>query len=235
MTIKKILKFIDHALAPELCPICRDDIIAKGGDCCEKCAHAIKRPQHRCNICGGENKGFLEVCQNCLSEDVRPWFHGVTAFNYEGEIRNAIHRFKYSGQTYLAKFFGHQMAQAWLRHHELAEPEIIVPVPLHWRRRLARGYNQSTLVCNNLSKELGLPVVPGLKRKRSTGHQARKGSAQRHENLHRAFIADKMLVKGKEILLVDDVLTTGSTLAECTKALLEAGATDVSVLTIARD
>lgn len=233
--IGRILKILDLALAPEICPICRNDRVDAAGECCEACAKEVSRPLHACHVCGGENGGYLDTCSDCLAEDVRPWFQGATSFGYEGSIRNAIHRFKYNGQTYLAKFFGRQMGLAWQANHGMAHPEIIVPVPLHWTRRLSRGYNQTELICANLSKDLALPVVHGLKRRRATDHQARKKSSQRRTNLRGAFSGNATLVKGRDVLLVDDVFTTGATLAECTNALLRAGAREVSVLTIARD
>ena len=160
----------------------------------------------------------------------------MTAFTYSEDIRKTVWNFKYRGQIHLARFFARQMAYAWNHHSGYAKPDVIVPVPIHWTRRLSRGYNQSDILAGWLSKLLGLPMMTALKRIRSTGHQAEKNARQRHMNIRGAFaVVRPEDIQGREILLLDDVLTTGSTLNEAATTLKKSGAADISVITIARD
>jgi ComF family protein len=112
---------------------------------------------------------------------------------------------------------------------------MLVPVPLHWWRRWARGYNQSEAIAEGLSDSLGIPVRSGvLKRIRWTKKQAELSATQRYENIHGAFaIRDTEGIRGKRIALVDDVLTTGGTLSECARILRQAGAKWVGALVLA--
>lgn len=236
LALQKAGRWIDKTLAPDVCPLCREALAIPGYGCCADCQAALPFPRRRCTLCGGQNDGYLDVCRNCMKEGARSWFHGVTAFNYEGCIQEAVWNFKYRGQLYLGRFFARQMANAWREHNEYAEPDAIMPVPLHWRRRLSRGYNQTKILAGLLADILGIPVLDGMRRIRPTGHQAAYDSRQRHVNLRGAFsVKCPDDVRGRDILLLDDVLTTGCTLNEAATVLKAAGAADVSVITIARD
>jgi ComF family protein len=107
-----------------------------------------------------------------------------------------------------------------------------VPVPLYWRRRLQRGFNQAELLARGLSRRTGIPVVRALSRLRPTPAQAGLSNSARRQNVSQAFRARG--VQGKRILLIDDVMTTGATAASCAAALKQAGARRVSLLTVAR-
>ncbi len=112
--------------------------------------------------------------------------------------------------------------------------DIVAPVPLHWRRRLARGFNQSELLARAVARRYGLRPIGILKRRRWTAVQAGLTHARRRANVAGAFVAPAKAVRGRRVLLVDDVMTTGATLAACAGALKRAGARYVAVLTLAR-
>jgi len=113
--------------------------------------------------------------------------------------------------------------------------DAIVPVPLHWWRRWNRGFNQSELLARALSRSTGIPVRDALRRTRPTASQAGLSNTARRRNMVQAFRCRREIaVRGKRILLVDDVMTTGSTATACARALKGAGATRVAVLTVAR-
>ncbi|MGK0500157.1 MAG: ComF family protein [Oceanicoccus sp.] len=114
-----------------------------------------------------------------------------------------------------------------------AMPEILVPTPLHWRRQFERGFNQSELIANDFGQLLELPVIRALRRHRYTSPQQSLLAQQRHQNLSGAFTvcAD---IRGRRLALVDDVMTTGATAREMTKALLQAGASEVHIWVLAR-
>ena len=113
--------------------------------------------------------------------------------------------------------------------------DMVVPVPLHWRRRLERGFNQSRALAAAVAKRYGVPVSGALRRRRATATQAGLTNARRRENVSGAFVVQrKAAVAGRRILLVDDVMTTGATAAACASALKRAGARYVALLTLAR-
>jgi ComF family protein len=120
--------------------------------------------------------------------------------------------------------------------HEQRPVDLIIPVPLHWRRLLMRRFNQSALLGFSLSRSLAVPCVPtALKRTRYTTPQMRLPRAQRLKNVRNAFaVPDAGLIADKHVLLVDDVVTTGATVAACAATLKKAGAASVHVLALAR-
>jgi ComF family protein len=132
------------------------------------------------------------------------------------------------------------LARPLARYLERILPEdehfdAIVPVPLHWRKRWARGFNQSEILSRRLSEYIGIPVVGALRRKRPTATQAGLAGAGRRRNVARAFeVGTGAKLAGAKILLIDDVITTGATASACAVALKRGGAKSVSLLTLAR-
>jgi ComF family protein len=151
---------------------------------------------------------------------------------YEDTLRELIHLFKYGRVRPLAGRLGELIVSAIPRDQAF---DLVVPVPLHWRRRLERGFNQSELLANAVAKRYGLRAVSAIRRKRTTATQAGLSNAKRRLNVAGAFaIRRKAEVEGRRVLLVDDVMTTGATLSACAGVLKRAGARYVAVLTLAR-
>lgn len=155
----------------------------------------------------------------------------ISAALFAPPLREGIHRFKYEAQPQMADAFGALMGDAWLA--STMQIDAFVPVPLHASRRRERGYNQSELLAQVLTRHTKMPMRNWLKRVRHTEQQAHLGAHERRANVHDAFHANAA-VKDKRIALVDDVLTTGATLAECALALQQAGAIHVTAITLAR-
>ncbi len=136
----------------------------------------------------------------------------------------------------LAKLASPIIQQRYLsRTDPLATPDTIIAIPLHWRRYWQRGFNQSELLANSLSRQLKIPLVKALTRCRSTTMQQSLNAEQRQRNLHNAFAVTKPeLIQGRRIALVDDVMTTGATATEVARTLLSAGAGEVHIWVLAR-
>ena len=152
-------------------------------------------------------------------------------FRYGGPIADAIQRFKYDRRSDLGVRLGRLMVDKALGNRGCVDA--VVPVPLHWRRRRSRGFDQAALLAVPIAKALGVPVrVRGLRRVRHTPSQVRLPHAARQRNVAGAF-APRRLCGAKRVLLVDDVRTTGATLASAASALRSAGVSDVRSLVLA--
>jgi ComF family protein len=150
---------------------------------------------------------------------------------YDGALRRLIHLFKYEGVRTLARPLAEYLAAAYPRDQRF---HALAPMPLHWRRRWSRGFNQSALLAQELGRRLGIPVAPVVRRRRWTAPQAGRTNSHRRRNVAGAFEASAEAARFGRLLLIDDVLTTGATASACARALKRAGAGYVAVLTLAR-
>ena len=214
------------------------------------CANCRKQLRHLalplCKVCGKPFDPLVKDANLCA--ECRPGRYHVpmaftalrSCFVYEGPVREAIHRYKYQNHAVLAAALGNELAAFWRQNcwDSLEMPccDMVTAVPLHWWRRYRRGYNQSELLADQLARQLQIPAKVLLQRVKPTRPQVHLGHAQRAENVKNAFVIEKQApsLKGKSVLLIDDVCTTGATLRECAKILKRAGAQSVYGLTLAR-
>lgn len=225
-------------LWPPRCALCRTAVDAAHSVCAECFAtlHFVTTPQCRC--CGlpfsHAPAGDL-LCGACAATPP-PYDCARAALLYDDASRPLITQLKYGDQPQLALLLARWMRLAG--HTALEGAEVIIPVPLHWRRMLARRYNQSLMLARDLATLTQLPVQPTwLVRRKATTPQVGLSRAQRRRNVAKAFVVPELYrstVRGKRLLLVDDVMTSGATLEACTHALREAGAAEIRVLTLAR-
>lgn len=200
---------------------------------CEDCNSYLTTNSHICKKCGSEIDEQYEYCQNCKNKQVYYKF-ARAPFKYDGEIKTSIHNFKYSNAKYLASSFSNFMTDTIIQ--ENYEFDLLIPVPLTKQREKYRGYNQSLLLCEQISKNLHVPVLKDcLIRNKFITSQTKLSFEERYKNLEDCFeITNPALIKGKKILLIDDVMTTGATVEACSKLLMENGANIVYICTIAR-
>lgn len=151
---------------------------------------------------------------------------------YEDELRKLIQLFKYGRVQTLAGPLGRLLARALPREQNF---DVIVPMPLHWRKRWQRGFNQAELLAHEIGRRTHIPVRNALRRVRNTASQAGLTSAKRRENVSGAFqTKGRRALDAQRVLLIDDVMTTGATAASCARALKRGGARQVTLLTLAR-
>ena len=147
-------------------------------------------------------------------------------------MRELIHLYKYAGMKPLAKPLGEYLSLSLPLDEAF---DVVVPMPLHWRRRFERGFNQATLLAAQVARRRGIPVLHAVRRVRATTTQTGLTNAKRRDNVRGAFrLARGRSLKGLRILLVDDVMTTGATGSACGSVLKRAGAKSVTLLTLAR-
>ena len=210
---------------PFFCRSCWATIRPLAGPACPHCGLPFASdvaltysPEHRCLSCRQDPPAFT-----------RAW----ACHTYEPPLRNAIHLFKYRGKIALAKPLGMLLRNAW---HRQADADILMPVPLHSSRLREREYNQSLLLADQLNRDLRMPLIyDNLVRLRATLPQTELSRSERLANLRRCFAVKRPTeIAGKRVLLIDDVMTTGTTVNECAKVLRKADAADVYVVTLAR-
>lgn len=192
-----------------------------------------------CDQCGvplpGEDSGKPEHCDDCLTI-ARPWSRGRAALLYKDKARSMVLALKHGDRLDLAR-----PAAAWMLRAAapIVEPGMLVaPVPLHWLRLFKRRYNQSALLSQAIARSARLDHCPDLLlRRRATGSQEGRGRDDRFANMADAITLHPKraaMVEGRHVLLVDDVMTSGATLAAAAEACVAGGARGVSVLTLAR-
>ena len=220
-------------------PRCLGCGVETGGDgaLCAACWSRLRFIAEPCCACCGTPfdmaLGEGALCGACARE-LPPFARARAAFRYDEASRALVLALKHGDKLQLAPALARFMRQAGGRL--LQECDAIVPVPLHWTRLFARRYNQAAVLAHALAAPSGPPIrTDWLRRRRATPSQGRSGRAQRRRNVAGAFaLKAGVSVADLRILLVDDVLTTGSTAAECARALVKAGARTVDVLTVAR-
>lgn len=199
------------------CDECQGKVPVLTGRLCEKCGLPVSRDG---------------LCERCRTDP--PPFRALRAWAaFDFPVRQALHKLKYRRDMGLGDALAVPLARFTA---SLSWPlEVVLPVPLGRKRMQERGYNQVDLIARPLSLALDLDYQPAaLKRKRETASQVGLSAAERRENMQNAFLADAAIVRGKTVLVMDDVSTTGSTLTSCSEALLQSGAKDVFALTVAR-
>ncbi|MGN1271223.1 MAG: ComF family protein [Clostridia bacterium] len=203
---------------PNVCGFCNK--ICKN-ELCNRCKNKIKKYEINI-IIEPQNRYFEEL---------------ISIFKYEGIIREKIIQYKFGDKAYMNNTF----AKIILKNEKicglLKKYDIIIPVPIHKKRKAQRGYNQTQLIANKISKCLNIKLCNNvLVKNKNTIAQSKLNKKKRVQNIKGAFkILNSEKIKGKDILLLDDIYTTGSTANECSKILKKAGAKTVGVLTIAKD
>jgi ComF family protein len=239
---RSVLPFAEKAfcgLFPDDCRVCGKPLheisrIPVCGDCLRR--PAAIAADYYCVDCKTpflnrfplDEKGRCSLCRLGLTG-----FDTVYTFgSYEDTLRELIHLFKYNQVRPLARPLGALLARAIPREHRF---DLIIPMPLHWKKRWSRGYNQSELLAREVSRRWGVPVSKTVRRVKTTAPQAGLSNSKRRLNVRGAFrITKGANLKGLRVLLIDDVLTTGATAGACASVLKRAGASHVAVAAVAR-
>lgn len=227
-------------LLPPQCLTCDAQVDAPGQLCADCFGRTAFITDPCCDRCGAPfeaaGQGAAAItCAKC-QEHSPPWRHARAALRYDDQTRRIILPFKYGDRTETAKALAPHMARAGSAL--LRGADVLVPVPLHRLRLLSRRYNQAALLAQALSRLSGRPAaLDALRRTRATRQLANMSPNTRDAEVAGAFaVRPRRLarIEGAQVLLIDDVLTSGATAAACTRALLEAGAAGVDLLVAAR-
>jgi len=221
---------------PPVCLVCEKD--TDGAPICDDCL-ALIQPIERgfCQLCGRPlgRKRRSYICPECVRKPlalarVRAWAR------FTHPLDKLVYAFKYARYSRLARFFARRLALVVQSDGLLGSADAIIPIPLHLSKRWWRGYNQSELLARELSSQTGIGMLDCIKRRRVTRTQTRLTPEQRRANVEGAFSMRKgvgpMLLAGRKVILLDDVITSGSTLDEAAEVLFDAGAETVYGLTV---
>lgn len=223
-------------LLPRDCGVCGDPVTTDvAGNVCAGCLEAFEdlsfEGRRLCRHCALPLRG--RRCRPCGR---RRLFEHAAAFGvFEGRLRDAVHALKFRPDESLGRDLGRLAARVARETAAFSGADLVVPVPLGRGRLVARGFNQAALLAREVACALGIPLdLVALRRVRASSGQSGSSRAERARNVRGAFVAGAARVRGRTVLLVDDVLTTGATARECARALRAAGCRRVLVLALAR-
>lgn len=228
----KGFRSLPDLLYPRCCPVCHRILKDPSRLVCPSCVKKIRPISGaRCFRCGKPVKADEEYCMDCRNH-TRFFTQGKGIFLYDSGMKDSLMKYKYYGRREYGRFFGKAMYIYGKEALERWKPDLIVPVPLYWRKQRMRGFNQAAYLAEQLSNHTGIPADCRLVKKvRQTKSQKKLDAAQRRKNLQSAFRVQTR-VDGRNILVVDDVYTTGSTIDAMAACLMENGADKIFFLTL---
>lgn len=231
---EKVKEWLSDALFPKnlTCDCCGAELVddTRYRLCSECMSGMIFCNEHRCLVCGVPIADEADYCIRCQKAPCA-FVKNRSPFVYDGLARELIIKLKGGGQRYIAETLGAFMADEYLGSDYDCDIAVFVPMSAEEIKR--RRFNQSELLAYEVGERLNMPVLPALVKIKDTSAQKALNKDDREKNLNGAFECPIAAVKGRKILLIDDVFTTGATANECSKVLLKAGARSVFVLTAA--
>lgn len=219
-------------LYPNKCIIC-GRFCGEGLTCpgCSVLLDSIREP--RCLICGKHlMDGEETICGDCKKKK-HIYDYGLGAFEYTEEIKQCVHDLKYNGVKIYGTYLGREMGRRYRNEISRMSVDGIIPVPIHKKRYIKRGYNQAAVIAEAIGKEVGIRVYDNyLMRNKNTLAQKGLSDEERKKNVEKAFIIANDVVKLRKVLIIDDIYTTGATIDECARVLKAAGCQAVYYLSV---
>lgn len=227
-TLQKFIENFFQTLYPNLCFGCNLQPKTRDSSFCVQCLHDLPYTDH------------FETATNIVTNHFKgrvPLDHGaaILIFTEGGIVQNLLHQLKYKGKREIGEIMGEIAGKKILSSPLFHSPDIIIPVPIHTKKQVSRGYNQSTIFGKAIEKIIHVPCKDNiLTKKKETKSQTGKSRTDRIQNVSDVFeMKNAQSVSNKHVLLVDDVVTTGATLEACCLEIIKAGASKISIVSIA--
>lgn len=226
MNLKNFLSDFTDLIFPRCCEACDRSLVGNEATICTSCRISLPRIHLHGLHQGVIRYKFVNVPEVILT-------HSFLLFTKKGKVQRLLHALKYKGNKDVGLMLGFMFGQEMLATGMLPESEIIISVPLHAKKKNLRGYNQSDLLAEGFSNATGIPwSATILERIKHTATQTGKSKIERRENVKGVFVVNEH-INHKNVIIIDDVLTTGATLEECVQTLKQAGCDTFTILTIA--
>lgn len=224
---------LDDALMPARCAFCGVRTLGFERDICSGCRNDLPWVKHACELCGQPLVAPLALPVGCAACQQTPTtlVATIAPLRYEFPVDVGLKALKFRRKLYYGAAFGELLAEAARRLP--TDIDAVLPVPLHWRRKTLRGFNQAAELSRPLVRQLSLPLLRSVVRCRPTAYQSSLTSRQRDGNLRDAFVV-KRAPRARHVLIVDDVITTGATTRHLALALRDSGVSRISALAVAR-
>lgn len=227
MNLKQLLPEFSHLFFPDSCVVCGEKLLPSEDGACLKClyklprTHNFKQPDNPAEVLMAGRFPFERIASFC-------------AYSKQGAIASLIHQLKYNQRKEIGVLLGKMYGKDLIGSEFIDNISLIIPVPLHPKKQKQRGYNQAEMIAKGLSEVLGIPVSTGnLVRAVYNPTQTKRTKTQRWENVKDIFdVLHPEALKNKHVLLVDDVITTGSTIEACGIALQKCNTIKISVVTL---
>ena len=212
---------------PRFCPSCKIKLTYFDKFVCSSCLNNIQKADVK--------RLRLEFERKFNDKKIVSGFDSLFVFEKDKELQHIIHSLKYKGRFLIGTFLGQELGKKIKKEIQNWNIHLILPVPLHQLKKAERGYNQSFYIAKGLSKELNIPVSSKiLTRKKYTQSQTKMNFIERQQNIEKAFkVNNEKKIEGKNILVIDDVITTGATISECGRVLLNSGANRIYAASVA--
>lgn len=227
-TLSRLFENLFHTLYPDLCLGCNKQPKTRDSSFCTQCLHDLPYTDHfdvQPNVVYNHFKGRVPLNHAAA----------ILIFTEGGIVQNLLHQLKYKGRREIGEIMGEIAGEKIKSSKYFKQIDVIIPVPIHPKKQLSRGYNQSTIFGRGIENIIHVPCIDNvLVKTKETKSQTGKSRTDRMYNVSDVFeMKDVQKVKNKHVLLVDDVVTTGATLEACCLQILETGASTVSVVSIA--
>lgn len=223
---------------PPRCPVCDNILYEKNSikrpDVCNGCLKDIRIiNQPACMKCGKQLEDEIEeFCHDCKVKSFE-YERGVAAFSYSKAMKRSMYAFKYNNRREYAEFYSKVICEKYNKVIRSWDVDVLMPVPLHRRRFIKRGYNQAQVVADAISKKLGIAVdAKTLVRSKNTKPQKELTDKERNNNIENAFQISPNGIKYNKVILVDDIYTTGTTINECARVLKRNGVKSVYFVSV---